>query len=150
MSGREIKNGEIRFLFGASPGYLAGSALCGWGDTTLSPCRSKQGQSPKRTLCLLLHPKGRGVPDKEAQRNFLWRRLRRQGNLPNQAVAKEIRKAACTLPIWLHLNNFSLIRNCLSRKAWHSSTLHPCIKATLQEFIYGRCRNRLNSQELPN
>lgn len=63
-------NGEIRFLFQASPVYPAGS-----GDITLSSCLSKEGQ----ILCPLLPPNRRGIPDREAQHKFPLKTTQKAG-----------------------------------------------------------------------
>lgn len=107
MSGREIKNSEKRFLFWASPGYPAGSALCGPGDTTLSHCWSKQGLSPKRTLSCCCIPREEVSLTRKCSRNFLWRWFRKQGNLPSKSSWGQRDTKSClhTTP-WLHLNRF--------------------------------------------
>lgn len=144
MSSRKIQNGEISFLFQALYGH---PALWGWEDITPSHCQFWQGLTAlKRTGCWM--PRKREVPNTAAQQEFNLKMMWQPGksSLMSQAVAKEIRKPACCYPYDCTFTALVWLRTVWVERAGTALLTVPAIKATLQEFTYGRCRNCLKSQ----
>lgn len=81
-------------------------------------------------------------------RNLIWRWVAVREILPvSQAVAKEIRKPACCYPYDCTFTALVWLGTIRVERAGTALLAVPAIKATLQEFTYGRCRDCLKSQQ---